>query len=816
LIRIGGQARFFGSGVPKALAVGEGARQIALSTWGGEVILYDGPAARNAHILQDEVAAPRLAFSPDGNRLLGVSAYGKLHVWDTRTQQPVPDAAIQLSKEPIRHAEFSADANRIVFSDGRERVRVVDTSSGKTLSDVRLPGGIISLRISPDGRRLAFGCPEGRAGRVYVRRVADGEKPVDFRVPDSPRLLCFSPDGQRLAVYCPGGQGMQPLTGTFLYDSTTGKRIRTLAAARRTEGLEFSPDGRTVLVSYPSDGGALLVPQPSPTDRRPGTSQPAAREPTRIDWDGEYPKLVAFSPEGRWIAAATRGNEVVLYDAATGAREPPSPTGHAAGITLLTPAGPGRLVSGDSTGRLCLWGLPQGRLLAQAQLPARPWGADVSADGRRLAIITLAGPYRCDLPDDDPQPRDARTQPSSRPAPHAWPVRRLGSETSAKPDLGTKSWLSSQVAWLDANRILCTGFRAQRTYDAASGERIADVRIAWPRTTGPALSPDGRFFAEWQNDGASLVALSASGELLTVLTGDAKVDGTLLTRGARRAILIQTNTGQLQVVETFTGKTLWRNRQVSPRSHSWVSTLRDDDQLLALRGPFEEHKDNKGPYKLRFFDMIDGRQVGELVPNMRYVADACFTHDGSGIAVGLTDGTVAVYAAPEAPSLGAKREDLPKLWEQLASEKPGSALRAVFAMAELGAPAAAFLAERLQPARLGPSADVVRLIGQLNADTYAERQAASEALRKLGVQAEPAMRQAIEGSPTAEQRNRLEVILAELSQRRWRLMTASRAARAVEVLSRLDHPSARQVLSKLAAGAKGHWLTETARQALRH
>lgn len=816
LIRIDGRARFFAGGEPKAVAVDRNGRRVAVSTWGGEVVLYDGPAARTAHVLEDDAPMTRLAFSPDGRRLLGVSIHGHLTVWDTRTRQAVGDAAVRLSDKPIRFADFSADASRLVFSDGRQQVRLVDLNSGETLSSVRLSGGTLFLRLSPDGRRFAHGRPEGRnGGRVFVHTVNDDADPapVVFRVPDSPRLLCFSPDGQRLAVYCPGGQAGQALTGTFLYDSTTGKRIKTLAAARRTEGLEFSPDGRTVLVSYPSDGGGLLVRLPAPATRPAAATRPSAAEKIRIDWDNEYPKLVAYSPDGRVIAAATRGKEVVLYDGATGAREPPPPVGHASGITILAPAGPGRLLSGDSTGRVCLWGLPDGRLIAQARLGSPPWDADVSPDGRRLAIITSSGPVTCDLP-EDPAPSGVDPAASSRPVEQEWRVRRLNDGDLAKLDVGDRAWFSGQVAWLDDGRIICTGFRGQRLYDADSGEPVANVPFNRQRAPGTSLSPDGRYFADLERNGSVLVGRSESGEMLTVVGGDAEPAGAMLTGAGRRTILGLKGDGQLKAVETFTGATLWRSRQLHQRSRPLTWAIRRDERLLALRGPFGEGDESTGPFQVRVFDMIDGRRVGELSPGMRYVKRMCFTHNGEGLAVGVTDGTVAVYAAPEAPSLGVQGEDLPKLWEQLASEKPATALRAVFAMTEIGAPAAAFLAERLRPASSDGVEKADRLIEQLDADTYAERQAASEALSKLGVKARLTMLAALEDNPSAEQRARLEALLAGLPARRMQRMTASREARAIEVLSRIGDPAARGLLSSLAVGAQGHWLTETARRAL--
>ena len=836
LLRIDGRTRFFARGVPKSLAVDRQARQIAVVS-GGEVTLFDGPDARSTTVLQRKSYVIELAFSPDGRRLLGPSAYGHMVVWDTRTRRVLTEPSRKISEEHIRHASFSADANRLAFSDGRKRVGVMDLASGKRLSDVKLSNGILCLRLSPGGRRFAYGQSTGNrvgyGGRVTIRTVAEEGKapqPVVIDLPNSPALLSFSPDGQKLAVFA-------RRFGSYIYDSRTGKKIRDLSGTPgKCLGLEISPDGRTVLLSYPATDLGLLEPLAEPpagteAATRPATgpaaaaaTAPAGRETIEIDWQGKYPQVVAFSPEGKTFAVATRrGNEVRLYDAATGRRKTPPPGVHTSGITVLTPAGPGRLLSGDAAGRLCLWRLSDGGLLAETQLPEVPFDAAFSPDGRRVAVITLGGPAVGELPAADADPPGGRQTSAPADADATdWSLRPLFDPAEAEAAIGQRTWQNSaQVAWLDGDRILCTGYRAQRVYNARSGELLTDalenVQGSVRRTVGPALSPEGRFFAELQSTGLLPVGRSETGEILTVLKGSGGFKSAIPTRHGRRIILTQASPAAPTMIETFTGRTLWRNEKHYSQAPTFKHGIDRNERLLVRRGPFGSRQGGRsrsnGPYRLRVIDLIDGRAVGELFPHMRYVTHACFTDDGR-IAVGVTDGTIAVYAAPEAPPLDAKAEDLPKLWQQLAAEDPAAGMRAVFAMVELGDAAVAFLDTQLAPADRPEVGGISKLIDRLNADRYADRVAAEKALRGLGPQAASALREALAGDLTAQQRAVLRRLLAESRTDALADRAASQAARALEVLARIHSPVAVKLLGRLASGYEADGFTRQARQLL--
>jgi HEAT repeat protein len=115
-----------------------------------------------------------------------------------------------------------------------------------------------------------------------------------------------------------------------------------------------------------------------------------------------------------------------------------------------------------------------------------------------------------------------------------------------------------------------------------------------------------------------------------------------------------------------------------------------------------------------------------------------------------------------------------------------------------------------------PAADekrVAKLIVQLDDDDFEVREKATQELAGMPG-AEPALRKALEGTPTAEVRQRVQHALegreqAELSPE-W-----AATLRRLEVLEQFGTPEARDWLKALAAGDPSARLTQEAKLALR-
>jgi hypothetical protein len=189
--------------------------------------------------------------------------------------------------------------------------------------------------------------------------------------------------------------------------------------------------------------------------------------------------------------------------------------------------------------------------------------------------------------------------------------------------------------------------------------------------------------------------------------------------------------------------------------------------------------------------------------------------DGRLIATGTTATTVLVWDVSQ-PAGGRRRAptpaDLDQLWSDLASPDGATAFTAVWAFADVGAKAVAFLQTRLRGARPADPEEIARLIGALSSDRFAAREKAEEELKRLGVQCRMALRKALEARPTPEARRRIERILETLAKPPQ--VSVLRHVRAVEALERIATADARALLVELANGDAETRLTREAKGAL--
>jgi hypothetical protein len=153
---------------------------------------------------------------------------------------------------------------------------------------------------------------------------------------------------------------------------------------------------------------------------------------------------------------------------------------------------------------------------------------------------------------------------------------------------------------------------------------------------------------------------------------------------------------------------------------------------------------------------------------------------------------------------------LPALWEALGGEDAAAAYEALWGL--VSAPGAAeFLAGRLAPAALDRKR-VDRLVKELDDDDFKVREKATEELKRMGEAAEPLLRKALEGGPSAEVRWRVQHLLGLLGPAGPGRL---RALRGLEALERIGGPEARRALRALAKGAPEARLTGAAAAALR-
>jgi WD40 repeat protein len=287
-------------------------------------------------ILEGKPAANRVAFTPDGTRLL-VAWGGKcIDVWElpvgerVRTLGPFEDMDTSFAIHPSGRFAFVAAARALVVvplagdrseadqfvNDATHRVIASpdgdwavgsDTTGGSLIGYQWTAGAKLRLAWAAsafDRREILCGFVDGgerfvavSSGRVIVRETATGGVLSTCPYP-SGYVICsaVSPDGTRFA-----SMGWETL---YIWDTAKwGKPTRVKGnSSRQFVSLAFHPT-RPVLASV--QGGQTLV-----KFLHAETGKPAAK----FTWKLGPMRCVAFSADGTLAAAGSASGKVVVWD----------------------------------------------------------------------------------------------------------------------------------------------------------------------------------------------------------------------------------------------------------------------------------------------------------------------------------------------------------------------------------------------------------------------------------------------------------------------------------------------------------------------
>ncbi len=323
--------------------------------------------------------ASAVRISPDGKTLASCAADKTIRLWDAATGKEIRQMLGHVAL--VSEVSFSPDGKTLASASWDHTIRLWDVATGKELPQSRRDGGpLVCAVLSADGKTLAAG---HRDGGVRLWDAGTG-KPLREVVHESSAVVAvaLSPAGDLLAA--------RTLDGAVnLYETATGKPRHALVpttpraggalssppAADNAASLAFSPDGK--LLAAVDAAGAVTV-----WDADTGKDKAVPFKSER----GVY--RVAFSPDGRLLGGACRDSSVRLCGTATWqeVRQLGEP-GNRVAASSLAFAPDGRTLLAESPGGPRVWELATGQLRSRADRGQELFGA-YAASG---AAATAAG-----------------------------------------------------------------------------------------------------------------------------------------------------------------------------------------------------------------------------------------------------------------------------------------------------------------------------------------------------------------------------------------------------------------------------------------
>ncbi len=353
--------------------------RIATASTDQTVKVWDAATGRQLHTLRGHSSrVGAVAFSSDGGRLVSASDDRTLRLWDVTTGQEL--AVLRGHTGGVTGATFVGPDTVASVSLDRT-IRYWDTRSGPGSGLWAGHSGFVySVAYHPDGKHVVSGSWDGTA-RVWD---ADGRVVRRFDMPVVERKGGERENGrERERVCCvavhPAGKWLATVSwgdNVHMWDFETGDRLHTWERPLnhwKTGRVAFHPTADLLACS----GGRSVV-----SVYNPRTKATVAELETKADavWD------VAFSPDGKWLAAADDSERTVhVWEVATW-KKATMLTGAKDACYSLAFSPDGRtLACGSVDGNVYLWDTNTWE--RQATLPhgVRVYGLAYTPDGARLA-----------------------------------------------------------------------------------------------------------------------------------------------------------------------------------------------------------------------------------------------------------------------------------------------------------------------------------------------------------------------------------------------------------------------------------------------
>ncbi len=235
------------------------------------------------------------AFSPDGRWLASAGRDGMLQIIETSTGRAVS----QMSHNgTITSLAFSPDGNRVVTGSTDNSARIWETVTGEELTRMLHRDDLLGVAFSQNGRMVATASKDDTAGIWQSTTNSDLARMVhDSEV----NIVTVSPDGKRVA------SGSYDNTAR-IWDIMTGQEISRMTHSDQVYTLAFSPDSK--LIASGDEANTVIL-----------WEVETGRDLLRIsnnDAPEEIVGAISFSPDGKLLVFGSYDGSARVWDISRG------------------------------------------------------------------------------------------------------------------------------------------------------------------------------------------------------------------------------------------------------------------------------------------------------------------------------------------------------------------------------------------------------------------------------------------------------------------------------------------------------------------